>query len=88
MDLVDVTTIRILDGFEVEFTFSGGFVRRIDLDPCIRGPIFQPLRDDPAVSRSAFVDPEAGVISWPNGADVDTHVLRYDLRPASWDLVD
>lgn len=88
MDLVNVTTIRILDGFEVEFTFSDGFVRQIDLDPYIRGPIFQPLRDDPAFFRSAFVDPEGGAISWPNGADIDTQVLRYGLRPASWDQVD
>lgn len=72
----------------MEFTFSDGFVRRIDLDPYIRGPIFQPLRDDPALFRSAFVDPEGGAISWPNGADIDTQVLRYGLRPASWDLVD
>jgi hypothetical protein len=88
MDLVDVAAIRILDGFEAEFTFSDGLVRRIDLDPYIRGPIFQPLRDDPVLFRSAFVDPEGGAISWPNGADIDTQVLRYGLRPASWDPVD
>ena len=88
MDLVRVTQIRFLDGFEVEFTFSDGVARHIDLDPYVRGPIFQPLRNDPALFRAGYVDPEAGVISWPNGADIDTQVLRYGLRPASWDLVD
>jgi hypothetical protein len=85
MDLVEVVSIRVLDGFEVEFTFSDGVTKRIDLDPYVRGPVFQPLRDDPAFFRAAFVDPEGGVISWPNGADIDTQVLRYDLTPASWE---
>ncbi len=85
MDLVRVTQIRFLEGFEVEFTFSDCVVKHIDLDPYVRGPIFQPLRDDPEFFRAGFVDPEAGVISWPNGADIDTQVLRYDLTPASWE---
>lgn len=88
MRLVDVTRVRFLDGFEVELTFDDGFVRRVDLDPFLRGPVFQPMRDDPALFRQAFVDPEGGVLSWPNGADIDSQVLRYDLRPASWDPVD
>ncbi len=85
---VHVTAIRVLDGFEVEFTFDDGCVRTIDLDPYLRGPIFAPMRADPACFRSAFVDSEGGTIAWPNGADIAPDVLRYDLRPASWDPVD
>ena len=81
MKLVDVVSVRVLDGFEVELTFDDGFVRRVDLDRFVRGPIFQPLRDDPALFRQAFVDPEGGVIAWPNGADIDSQVLRYGLEP-------
>ena len=88
MRLVDVTRVRFLDGFEVELTFDDGFVRCVDLDPFLRGPVFQSLRDDPALFRQAFIDPEGGVLAWPNGADIDSQVLRYDLRPASWDPVD
>jgi hypothetical protein len=88
MRLVAVVSVKVPSGFEVELAFDDGFVRCVDLDPYLHGPIFQPLRDDPAFFRTAFVDPEGGVISWSNGADIDTQVLRYGLRPASWDLVD
>jgi hypothetical protein len=86
LGFVHVTAIRMLDGFEVEFTFSDGVVRQIDLDPYLRGPIFAPVRTDPMYFRSAFVDPEGGTISWPNGADLAPDVLRYDLTPASWEI--
>jgi len=36
--------------------------------------IFEPLRD-PAEFASVYVDPEAGTIGWPNGADLDPLVL-------------
>jgi hypothetical protein len=84
-EFVHVTAIRVLDGFEVEFTFSDGVVRRIDLDPHLLGPIFEPMRADPAYFRSAYVDTEGGTIAWPNGADLAPDVLRYDLIPASWE---
>jgi hypothetical protein len=83
MKLVDVTSVRVLEGFEVELTFDDGFVRRIDLDPYLHGPIFQPLRDDPAYFRLVRVDPELGTICWPNSADIDPEVLRYLLTPSS-----
>jgi hypothetical protein len=82
---VHVTAIRVLDGYDVELTFSDGVVRRIDLDPYLRGPIFAPMRSDPACFRSAYVDPEGGTIAWPNGADLAPDVLRYGLTPASWE---
>lgn len=85
MRLVAVISVKLLGGFEVELTFDDGFVRRIDLDPYLHGPIFQPLRDDPAYFRLARVDPELRTICWPNGADIDPEVLRYLLPPASWD---
>jgi hypothetical protein len=45
--------------------------------------VFEPLRRDLGLFRSVQVDPEAGTIVWPNGADMDPNVLYYDhLRPA------
>jgi hypothetical protein len=60
-------------------------VRRVDLEPCLRGPIFEPLRGDPAAFRAVRVDPQLRTIAWPNGADIDPDVLRWGLRPAAWD---
>ena len=36
------------------------------------------VRVDDSVFRDVAVDPAFGVISWPNGADVDAELLRYD----------
>jgi hypothetical protein len=84
MTLVDVTDVRPLDGFVVELRFDDGTTRRVDLDPYLQGPIFDPVRADAEYFRSVHVDPEIGTIVWPNGADIDPMVLRYGLRPAAW----
>src|SRR6266536_6605169 len=64
----------------VHVTFTNGEERDIDLTPYIaRGPIFAPVRDDPAVFRTVRV--EGGTIAWSNGADIDPDVLYYDLGP-------
>jgi hypothetical protein len=61
-------------------TFTNGEQRDIDVTPYIaHGPIFAPVRDDPAFFRVVGV--EGGTIAWPNGADVDPDVLYYDLGP-------
>jgi hypothetical protein len=83
--LVEIRSVRVLREFEVELTFDDGVVRRIDLDPYLRGPIFEPARADAAFFRSVRVDPEIGTIAWPNGADIDAQVLRYGLTPAAWE---
>ena len=80
-----VKAVQPLDGFVVHLWFTDGTEKTIDLDPYVRGPIFQPLRDDPAVFRAVTVDKEAGTIVWPNGADLDPDVLRYGLTPAGWE---
>jgi hypothetical protein len=83
MRMVVVTGARIIEGFVVELTFDDGAVKRVDLAPFLDGPVLQPLRDDPALFRGIAVDPALGTIAWPNGADLDPLVLRYDLPPES-----
>ncbi len=77
--------VELLGGFEVQLTFTDGAVRRLDLEPYLRGPVFDPIRRDPALFRAVRIDPELGVLCWPNGADLDAEVLRWGLRPAAWD---
>jgi hypothetical protein len=83
MRLVDVTSVRVLDGFEVELSFDDGTRRRVDLEPHLRGPIFEPVRSDPAFFRTVRLDRETGTLAWSNGADLDPQVLRFGLTPAS-----
>lgn len=78
--LVRVKTAEPLDGFRVRFGFEDGTQREIDLEPYLRGPIFEPIRNDPAIFRSMKI--EGGTVAWNNGADIDPDVLYYGLTPA------
>ena len=72
---IDVTAARVLARYVVELTFETGETKVIDLEPLLRGPVFQPLVDDYALFTRLRVDPEAGTIVWPNGADVSPRTL-------------
>jgi hypothetical protein len=77
---VRVRAAEPLQGFSVLFTFDNGTIRVIDLSQYMRGPIFEPMRTDPARFRAMKV--EGGTIAWANGADIDPDVLYYNLKPA------
>ena len=79
--LVRVRTVEPLEGFKVRLEFEDRTRKELDLDPYLRGPIFEPIRDDPAMFRTMKV--KDGAITWDNGADIDPDVLYYDdLNPA------
>ncbi len=80
--LVRVRSVAPLSGFVVRLDFTDGTVRDVDLEKFLRGPIFEPIRADPARFREVSVDRRAGTIVWPNGADIDPDVLYHDLEPA------
>ncbi len=77
---VRVRTVEPREGFKVQFTFDNGEQRIIDLDPYLRGPVFEPLRQDSLKFRAMKI--EGGTIAWENGADIDPDVLYYNLKPA------
>ena len=80
--MVRIQGVEALEPFHVRLEFTNGSTRDVDLAVYLRGPVFEPIRNDPAVFRSVRVDPELGTISWPNGADIDPDVLYRGLRPA------
>jgi len=77
---VRVCAVEPRQGFKVFVTFDNGTQREIDLEPYLRGPIFETIRNDPAQFRSMKI--EGGTIAWENGADIDPDVLYYNLKPA------
>jgi hypothetical protein len=79
---VRVTAVTQVDGFRVVLDFTDGTRKEINLEPYLRGPIFQPLRDDPRQFANVKVDPRLGTIVWENGADIDPDVLYQGLEPA------
>jgi hypothetical protein len=79
---VRIASAEHVAGFRVRFYFTDQSERIIDLQPYLHGPIFEPLRSDPAAFRSFHIDARAGTIVWPNGADIDPDVLYRGLKSA------
>ncbi len=78
----DVVAVRVLSRYVVELTFESGDVRVLDLEPLLNGPVFEPLTADYDLFKQVRVDPEAGTIVWPNGADISPRILHARSRPA------
>jgi hypothetical protein len=77
---VRIRKVEPLEDFKVRVTFENNTEREIDLGPYLRGPIFAPIRDNPAMFQAMKI--EGGTIAWDNGADIDPDVLYYNLKPA------
>lgn len=80
--IIDVTDARVLSRYVVELTFETSEVRVIDLEPLLEGPVFEPLLRDYELFKQLSVDPEAGTIVWPNGADISPRTLYRNSRDA------
>lgn len=83
--LVNVTGVRVLSRYLLELTFDTGEVKVIDMGPRLWGPVFEPLVADYSLFKAVTVDPAAGTISWPNGADWapdELYALAKSARPA------
>jgi hypothetical protein len=79
---VRIRAVEPLSGHRVRLEFTDSTSREVDLEPFLRGPIFEPIRNDLRVFRSVQVDPRMGTIVWENGADIDPDVLYKGLAPA------
>ena len=81
--MVRVSHVVPLDRFEVRLSFTDGSERVVDLEPFLRGPVFDPIRSDTALFRAVAVDPTFGTLVWPNGADICPDVLYHGRTPAA-----
>lgn len=78
--LVRAQGVQPLTGFVVHVTFTDGTTRDVDLGPYLQGPIFEPIRKNADLFRAVRV--EYGVLTLPNGADIDPDVLYHGGTPA------
>jgi hypothetical protein len=58
----------------LDVTFKDGTRKRVNLLPLLDGPVFEPLRDPKYFAR-VELDPVAGTVVWPNGADIAPETL-------------
>lgn len=80
--LIDVTGVEVLARYVVELTFADGAVRVIDLEPLMSGTAFEAVRRDYQRFLRVEVDPDAGTIVWPDGADLSPRTLYAESKPA------
>lgn len=74
--LPNVVAVTETGPYRLRLRFDDGAEGEIDVKEMIKFTgIFEPLRD-PAFFSQVRVDPEAGTIVWPNGADLDPLVLH------------
>jgi hypothetical protein len=75
--LPDVTRVEYVGDYRLFLVFSDSEQGEVDLEPALRANpqgFFAELLDRDLFAR-AFVDPDAGTVAWPNGADWDPLVL-------------
>ena len=81
MKLVRIRSVKPLQNYVVHLEFTDGTNRDIDLEPYLRGIIFEPLRENLEAFRAVKVDERMKTICWENGADIDPDVLYHNLKP-------
>jgi len=81
--MIRIQGVETLGEFQVRLSLTDGSSRELDLEPYLNGPVFEPLRADPALFKAVRVDEQLGTIVWPNGADIDPDVLIHGRTPAS-----
>ena len=88
--LPNVVSVAQTGPYRLRLRFDDGAEGEIDLKEAVSFVgVLAPL-SDPAFFSQVRVDPEAGTIVWPNGADLDPLVLhsRVTGQPISLDVPD
>jgi hypothetical protein len=70
-----IEAVELVGPYELRLRFNDGATHLVDLEGVLTGPVFLPLRDPEFFSRVSL-DPVAGTVVWPNGADFAPDYLR------------
>ena len=79
MAFVRIQGVVPLEAHRLRLTLTDGSVIERDISALLDGPVFEPIRSDPAFFRAVRV--EAGTVVWPNGADLCPDVLIWGGPP-------
>jgi hypothetical protein len=70
-----VTRFDIVGPHMLNVGFEDGTEQQINFRPVLQGVVFGPLQDL-TTFNAVVLDPEAGTLTWPNGADFDPSTLH------------
>ena len=73
--MIRVVSAKILNGYLVKLKLNNGSAKIVDIEPFLRGLIFEPIKKNYKFFRTLKVDKTLGTIVWDNGADIDPDVL-------------
>lgn len=79
--IVRVLSATVCGPHHLLLAFNDGESGVADVRPLMTGPIFEPLHE-PEFFALGELDPVAGAVAWPNGADFAPEALRAVLQPA------
>jgi len=72
--ILHIVSAEVAGGYQLTVVFDDRTRKTVDLDPLLKGPVFEPLRD-PEYFAKVVVDPVCGTVVWPNGADFAPEAL-------------
>ena len=79
MSLVRIKQAVPLDGFRLRLTLTDDRTLERDLAGLLIGPVFEPIRRDPALFRQVRV--EHGTVVWPGDIDLCPDVVIWNGPP-------
>ena len=79
MRLVRIAAVTPLDGFRLRLPLTDGSTIERDVDPLLKGPVFDAIRENRQLFEAARVG--SGTVVWPNGADLCPDVLIWGGPP-------
>jgi hypothetical protein len=74
--ILHVAGAKYLGDFRVRVSFNNGQEGIADLREALRGPMFEPLKDESLFAQLS-VDAELDTLTWPNGADLAPEYIYY-----------
>ena len=73
--ILHILYARPVGGTLVSVAFDDGHEATVDLEPLLRGSVFEPLRD-PERFAELYVDPVCRTICWPGDIDLAPEAVR------------
>jgi len=77
--VLHIVEVAVCGPHSLDLTFDEGTRKCVNVYPLLDGPIFEPLHE-PSYFARVVLDPVAGTVVWPNGADFAPEAL-YELEP-------